>query len=414
MKLSLLSVLSLILLFHAHFSLGRKSGSSSGKSSTSDKSPSSSPGRTQTNSNTGNRNNQGPVSEGGHKQHGSSSQGDNTPGGGHAYGRGYGSYGHGGYEGGYGGHRGYGSHGGYGHGVYKQRGAYRHRDGGDDGSYRGGYINRNPSNAVLSPYYGNYLGYGGRGDRGGSPFYHRVKAMGKSPSAKSKGFGHTAAKAASGVVVAKMAVDHGLGRFPSPHFQFQSPEEEYYYNHYMYRTYGVKSTDAKDYGRDYSYSEPLESYERHMNTCMNAMEHEPEENQQIINDSSLQTMPTGSSLAPNNNTDNNTAADSSSNSTTPNHPSQPEAKDLAPTSQIPSEATPTPDNDSDTVSIMEIGYPALIKLMRVRKCLEKYMVYSEKYLKLTGAAPSLETGCEMVLAAVASTLLMLMNSNMLH
>lgn len=429
MKLSSFPVLSLLLLlFHAHFSLGGRSRGSAGKSSTSNKSSPSSHVITHTSTNTGNRNNQGSVSEGSSpKQNGPPSQGVNTPDGG--------GYGHGGYGGGYGGHGGYGrgygghgyghgrhghggfgGHGGYGHGGYGQgQGAYGGSYGGGYGSYGGGYINQNTNNQILSPQYGNSFGYGGRGGPGGSPFSHRVKAMGSSPSYKSKTFGHTAARAASQAAVAKMAVDHGLGRFPRPHFQFQSPEEEYYYNHYMYRTYGIKSTDSNDYSRDYFYSQPLENYERHMNSCMKTIKLLPEENQQKINKTAINTTSTNSLLVPNNETDNNTAADNSSTSTAPNHPGQPEVKPLFPASRIPSKATVAPDgDDNDTVSIVETGYPALIKQMKVRKCLEMYLVSSEKYLRVRGGAPTLETGSQMFFAAVTSTLLMLMNNKMLH
>lgn len=408
MKLSLLSLLSLsLLLFHAHFSLGRRSVGTSGKGSSSTKSSPSSNEKTKTSSNAGNRNNQGSVSESGSPKQ----QGDNAPGGG--------GYGHGGYGGGSGGRGGHGygvyGHPGYGgHGFYGRKpgdGAYGGSYGGGYYDYGGRYVNQNPNNQILSPQYVNSFGAGGRGGRRGSPFYHSVKGMGISPSHKSKGFGHTAARAASGAAVAKMAVDHGLGRFPRPPFHFQSPEEEYYYNHYMYRTYGVKSTDANDYSRDYFYSKPLENYERHMNTCMKNIELLSEENQQKSNKPVLYT-PSSPVLAPNNDTDNNTAADNSSTSTTPDHPNQPEAKPPSPTAQIPSETTA--DRDSDTVSIVEIGYPALVKLIKLRRCLERYMVYSEKYLEMRGGTQRLETGSQMVLVVVTSTLLMLMNSSMLH
>lgn len=399
MKLSLLSFLSLALLFHAHFSHGRKTVGSSGKSSSSNKSSSSSSGRTPTSTNTGNRNNQGSVSDNGYPKQ----QGGNTPG--------RGGYGHGGYGGGFGGHGrgGYGHHGFYGHGGYKPGfGPYKGNYGGGYAGYGGGYINQNPNNQILSPHYVNSFGDGGHGGRRGSPFYHRVKAIGISPSDKSKKFGHTAARAAGVGAVAKMAVDYGMGRFPRPHFQFQSPEEEYYYNHFMYRTYGVKSTDANDYSRDYFYSQPLENYERYMNTCMNKTELLPEVNQQKSN----KAVATSSLLVSNNDTDNNTAADNSTTSKTLNHPSQPRAKPLPPTAQIPSETTE--DSDGDTVSIVETGYPALIRLMKLRKCLEMYVVYSEKYLTVRGGAQRLETGSQMVLAMVTSTLLMLLNGKMLH
>lgn len=223
--------------------------------------------------------------------------------------------------------------------------------------------------------------------------------------------------AASGGVVAKMAVDYGLGRFPRPQFQFQSPEEEYYYNHYMYTMYGVKSTDANDYSRDYAYSKPLDNYERHMNTCMKTIELLPEKKQQKSNKTALNPTSASSILVPNNDTDNNTAADNSSSSATPNHLNQTEAKPLSPTSPITREAanaTTALDHDDDTVSILETGYPALIKMKKVRKCVKIYIVNSEKYLKVIGGAQKLEIGCQMALAVVTSALLMVMNSNMLQ
>lgn len=122
--------------------------------------------------------------------------------------------------------------------------------------------------------------------------------------------------------MAGMAVGYGLGRFPRPHFNFRNPEEEHYYNNYMYRRYGTQSTDQKDYGRDYVYKPPprAESYDDFMARCMNR---------------------TGSS------------------SSTPN----------------------TGADDDDTVSIEEIGYPALIDQVKSRRCVEEYMVISEKYLQ---------------------------------
>lgn len=126
---------------------------------------------------------------------------------------------------------------------------------------------------------------------------------------------------AAGVgALAGMAVGYGLGRFPRPHFNFRSPEEEQYYNNYMYRRYGTQSTDQKDYGRDYVYKPPprATTYEDFMARCMNKTD----------------TPKRG--------------ADS---------------------------------GDDDTVSIEEIGYPALIEQVKSRRCVEEYMVYSESFLK---------------------------------
>lgn len=86
-------------------------------------------------------------------------------------------------------------------------------------------MNQNPNNWILSPGYGGSNGFGGYGGAGGSPFSRSVQGMGMGPSQQSRGFGHNTAMAA------------GAARFPRPYFGFHNPQEEYYYNHYMYRTY---------------------------------------------------------------------------------------------------------------------------------------------------------------------------------
>ncbi|KAK5878921.1 hypothetical protein CesoFtcFv8_024282 [Champsocephalus esox] len=127
---------------------------------------------------------------------------------------------------------------------------------------------------------------------------------------------------AAGVgAVAGMAVGYGLGRFPRPHFNFRNPEEEQHYNSYMYRKYGTKSTDEKDYGRDYEYKLPprAESYDKFMESCMNKTD--------LLKDQEGD------------------------------------------------------QDDGDTVGIEEIGYPALVHQMKSRRCVEKYMEYSERFLQ---------------------------------
>lgn len=141
---------------------------------------------------------------------------------------------------------------------------------------------------------------------------------------KSSSFAKKAMVAAGVGAIAGMAVGYGLGRFPRPHFSFRNPEEEYYYNNYMYRKYGTKSTDEKDYGRDYVYKLPprAETYESFMNRCMNDTD--------LLKDSSK----AGGN-----------------------------------------------DEENDTVSIEEIGYPALINQVKSRRCVEKYMEYSAKFME---------------------------------
>ncbi|GLD54210.1 prion protein b isoform X1 [Lates japonicus] len=83
-----------------------------------------------------------------------------------------------------------------------------------------------------------------------------------------------------------------------------------------------------------------------------------------------------------------------------------------------SQAVTKADDDDDTVSIVEIGYPALIEQVKVRRCLELYMVYSDRYLKkqrepsTNNGVWGLEMGVRGFLAVVISTVLMLLNSNM--
>ncbi|XP_068560343.1 shadow of prion protein 2 [Cebidichthys violaceus] len=394
MKLQSLSVLCLtLLLFHSSLA---KRGGGFGKGFGSKKYPTSNRGSTNSN-----RNNAGSSSQGGYpKQPGQPNQGGyppqsgrpGNPGGGYpnqypARGSPYG-----------GGYGGYGGHGGYG----------------------GGFINQNPNNKVLSPHYGGSFGYGGHGAGGGSPFSHSVQAMGMRPSDRSRGFGRGAVMAAAGGAMAGMALGYGLGRFPRPPFSFHNPQEEHYYNHYMYRRYGAKSTDANDYSRDYRYSQPPRTYDSYMDSCMKRTDLLPAGNPKPNNDPAAATTTTTTAVASgpdagsgsNTTETNGTAADNSSTAAPwPPRPLNRPADPEPPASQVVGGAE---DDDDDTVSIVEIGYPALIEQVKARRCMELYMVYSERYLKgPTDGAQRPETGRLGLVAAVTSTTLMLLNSNML-
>ncbi|XP_026178396.1 major prion protein homolog [Mastacembelus armatus] len=290
---------------------------------------------------------------------------------------------------------------------YPNRGGYGGY--GSYGGYPGGYVNHNPNNKILSPHYGGSFGYGGYGVYGGSPFSHSVSAMGTGPTDVSRGFGHSAVLAAAGGAMAGMALGYGLGRFPRPHFHFHNPQEEYYYNHYMYRRYGMKSSDTNDYSRDYRYTQPPETYDRYMDSCMKRTDLLPAETRKSNNKETASTIVTS---APITGTETNNTVTENSLASAPSHPdplNQPGANALPPASQALNSA-----EDDDTVSIVEIGYPALIEQLKVRKCLEYYIVYSEKYLKKqTGGADGLEMGLRGLLAVITSTILMLLNSNML-
>ncbi|XP_042277791.1 uncharacterized protein LOC121904221 [Thunnus maccoyii] len=432
MKLTSLAALCLLLLlFHTQFSLAKRSGS---------KKTTTTSNRGSTQSSTGSKSNQGTSSkpkQSGHPNQGDYNQQPGRPGGGgyhnqypswgSPYGGGYGGYGR---YGRYGGHGGYGRHGGYGsYGGYGGQGGYGGYGGqGGDGGYAGypgGYINQNPKNKILSPHYGGSFGYGGYSVGGGSPFSNSVQRMNKFPSHESRGFGRSAFMAADRRTMTGMALGYGIGRFPRPHFPFRNSQEEYYYNNYMYQTYGAKSTDTNDYSRDYRYIQPPERYDSYMESCMKRTDLLSAENQKKNNKPAATTITTTTTVvtaAPDTNTSSNTTKTNNTvakNSPTPApstpHPiNQPKAIPVTPAPP----AVDSAENDNDTVSIMEIGYPSLIEQLKVRKCVELYMIYSDKFLvkekeRYIGGVQGLETGMRGLLAVITSVLVMLMNSNML-
>lgn len=361
-----------LLLFHTPFLLAKRGGGGFGKSFGSKKVPTSNRGSTNTNK--ASNNNQGSTSQGGYpKQQGQNNQG------------------------------GYPVQGGYprqqGGGYYNQYPGRGSPYGGGHGGYPGGYINYNPNNRILSPRYGGSFGYGGYNIRGGSPFSQSVSAMGMYPDARSKGFGRSAVMAAAGGSMAGMALGYGLGNFPRPHFNFHRPQEEYYYNHYMYRKYGTRSSAHNNYGSDYKFTPPPQDYDSYMDMCMKRTDLLSANNQ------NSKTRPTASTTAKATDTslvtfNNNTGATKVNSSAVEN-------------SMTPVPSTPRPLNqpyndpsnsaeDDDTVSIVEIGYPALIEQLKAKRCLELYMVYSERYLvKQTGGAQGLKMNCQGLMSVIS-------------
>lgn len=223
---------------------------------------------------------------------------------------------------------------------------------------------------------------------GGSPFSRSVQNMGHYPSTQSKGFAKKALMAGVGAV-AGMAVGYGLGRFPRPHFNFRNPQEEQSYNNYMYSKYGERSTDENDYGRDYTYKVPprAESYDSFMYTCMKR------------NDL-LQDQGSDSQATPSNQRNNPQGANSQSLPITPEVGNSSPASNQEGTDKV-KPLTPAPDEiagegkeevDGPTVSIEEIGYPALVEQLKNRKCVKLYMNYSERFLEKQTAERSSGSG----------------------
>lgn len=278
-------------------------------------------------------------------------------------------------------------------------------------------INHNPNNKITSPHYSLSSGYS---VGGGSPFSQSVEEMGMFPSDKSRGFGRSAAAAAAGGAVGGMAMGYGLGRIQQPHFSFNSPQEEYYYKHYIYRkqstksTKSTKSTETKvSNSEDYTYSKLPIAYDNYMDSCIGNMELQQrkiiEQNNPTTNTTTTTTTtvtPVTPSAPSTGTGSNNTAADNSSTSSPSTSPplNKSEAEPTAPN------LSKTSSDDDDTVSIVEIGYPALIYQQNVKTCLEGYIAYYEGYNR---GVPGVGTGSKGLLALCTSITVMLLNSNVL-
>ncbi|XP_051764751.1 prion protein b [Ctenopharyngodon idella] len=267
---------------------------------------------------------------------------------------------------------------GYSPGGYPAAGFYPVRTAGQPGGYPGGhpsigggYPNWNPNNKILSPHYGGSFGGGGFG-MGGSPFSQTVRGMGYGPSVQSKSFAKKAMLAAGVGAMAGMAVGYGIGNFPRPNFQFRSPQEERHYNNYMYQHQGTHSKGGNN-KRGPSYTSKLppqaQSYDQFMNTCMKQSDLLKEQNMKdsAVRNNIQRDEPLTDYLSMNK--DYLEKGELEKNDTT------------SPTTVIdyPKDAGIHNDEDDDTVSMIEIGYPALIEQMKTRKCVEQYLVYSESF-----------------------------------
>ncbi|KPP76195.1 calcium-binding protein P-like [Scleropages formosus] len=186
-----------------------------------------------------------------------------------------------------------------------------------------------PSDKILSPRYGWGYSYGASGV-GGSPFSRKVQSKGHFPSEKSKGFGKKAAVAAGLGVMTGAAVGYGVGRYSSPKFGFQNPMEEQFYNYYMYNRYNSNPTHIDHHHKPTQNSGKRKNYNRN---------------------------------------------NPSRNNPSQNNPSQTDEE------RSPAPAASPLEDDNDTVSIVEIGYPELVEQLKIRRCVELYTVYEEQRQK---------------------------------
>uniref|UniRef100_A0A665T3H7 Prion protein, related sequence 3 n=1 Tax=Echeneis naucrates TaxID=173247 RepID=A0A665T3H7_ECHNA len=211
--------------------------------------------------------------------------------------------------------------------------------------FQGGYINQNPNNRNSPRFSGSY-GWDG------IPFstlaHYRLR-LSLFPREKPRTHGRTAMVGVAEEAMAGMALGYGLGRFPRPHFELRSSQEEYYYNYYMYRKHVLMTADANDCSRDYEYSNPAVAYDSYMDFCMNTTDLLP------VNVPAATTATPVAASGPD--------AGRGSNRT--------ETKNTAAGPGPPAE-------DDDLVSIVEIGYPALIEQLKVRRCLERWIVVPKR------------------------------------
>lgn len=207
-----------------------------------------------------------------------------------------------------------------------------------------------------------------------------------------------------------MAVGYGLGSFPRTHFEFHSPQEEYYYNHYMYRRYGTRPADSNrnpsspgneqgtgvgstspETGNPYNIFQnpPPQSYDHYMNNCMKRTD--------LLQERKSEKRKRAAGDAPNNGDpdrehvigrEQNEEIIQSGNTT---GSPLPLAEKLTSSTESPSQPRvekPEEEDDEDIVSIMEIGYPALIEQLKARRCVELYMVYAEHHAQKQVQDPS--------------------------
>lgn len=266
-------------------------------------------------------------------------------------------------------------------------------------------MNRNPANSIASPRYSG----SDYNARGGSPFSRSVQNLGWVPNDKSRGFGRKAALAAAGGAAGGMAMGYGLGRMHRPDFPLNSPQEEYYYSHYVHKKHAPKTTKTEgnrantgssvsNANEDSTYSNhdaPL-TYNDYMENCMTGLERDQVKIIEQSNKPTVATARTRRSV-----TTPAASGVSGSNKTAVN--------ESAPSPSTAPDVSKTRD-DEKTVSIVEIGYPALIYQHNVKTCLERFFAYSE-FIK--GGAQGMAAGSQGFVALATSVMVMLLNSNLL-
>ncbi|XP_065146600.1 prion protein b [Paramisgurnus dabryanus] len=255
-------------------------------------------------------------------------------------------------------------------------GGYPVRTGWDSVEYPVGrdYPNWNPNNKILSPHYGGMFGPG-RVDTGGSPFSRSVQSMGYHPSVESKGFGKQAKLAADSGALTGMAVGYGVGQFPRPNLKFKSPKEEYYYNNYMYKRHGMGS-GKEIYNPDkyeISLLNQAQTYDLYMDRCTNRTDLFRE--QDTLDSAGHSSIQKDDPLAGHSGMENAYTGNGWPDQTNTSSPATNNSHLMPAGTHL--------DENEETVSILKIGYPALIEQMKAKKCVELYIQdFLEKQIKI--------------------------------
>lgn len=150
------------------------------------------------------------------------------------------------------------------------------------------------------------------------------------------------------------------------------PAAERHYNQSLYQHQGTHSKGVNNKGGSSNTSKlppQAQSYDQFMNTCMTKGDLLKEQN---MKDSAVR----------NNIKRDESLTDYLGMNEDYLEKGEPEKNNTASTTTVsdyPNGAGIHNDEDDDTVSIVQIGYPALIEQMKACKCVEQYLVYSESF-----------------------------------
>ncbi|XP_034768299.2 uncharacterized protein LOC117966415 [Acipenser ruthenus] len=274
-------------------------------------------------------------------------------------------------------------------------GGYPNTGGGTPKIYGPGYNSHNQGRAP----------WNGGGD---SYFSQSVAGQGSKPSHKSKGFGKKADLATGLGLAAGMDSFPGVYRGPRLEIDFNSEEEERYYNYYMWKRY-VATPFGGDSGTlmHYYFRQPAQTYEMFRDRCLKRNDLLPgKETDRAVQSpastdedgprSNINTTATDNSkntmdILPSRN---NSAVDATSNPPVSVSPgninvTETEAKNSTgnatvnnTTSEAASATRPAQEDkdDDDVDGVMDVGSLEMIEQMKLYRCIELYVDYTHQYL----------------------------------